>query len=262
MQPVANAHSTQCGQGRRCHQVHHLPRDQNRSAAGLQAARRKLRHLPRRAATGVSIGGASVGRRDGAQRRHLPVSGLGRELARDPEKWGTGFRTRSRTNKKRFRLLHRHPEARARRQVYAACASLAAKRASKGDGPDPAASWGRSSFEARPLAGHLRMTDNDRCIGCCDGYPPRPEMRTRIGLLHRHPEARAPQASLRSLRKLGCVRASKGDGPDPSASWGRSSFEARPTAGHLRMTYNDRLPRRRPRACFRRSRRPARLHPY
>jgi hypothetical protein len=60
----------------------------------------------------------------------------------------------------------------------------------------------------------------------------------------RHPEVRAPQARLRSLRTLGCVRASKGDGPSP----GRSSFEARPPGkslaetgtydarGHLRMT--------------------------
>ena len=32
--------------------------------------------------------------------------------------------------------------------------------------------------------------------------------------LPRHPEVRAPQASLRSLRMLGCVRASKGDGID------------------------------------------------
>ena len=47
MKPVANAHSTQCGEGRRCHQGHHLPGDQKWSAAGLQAARRKLRNLPR-----------------------------------------------------------------------------------------------------------------------------------------------------------------------------------------------------------------------
>ena len=80
MRPVANAHATQCGESRRCHQGHHLPRDQNWSAAGLQAAKRKLRNLPRRAAARVSIGGASLGRRDGAKRRHIPVSGLGREL--------------------------------------------------------------------------------------------------------------------------------------------------------------------------------------
>ena len=80
MRPVANAHATQCGTGRRGHQGHHLPRDQKGSAGGLQAARRKLRDLPRRAAASVSIGGASLGRRDGAKRRHVPVSGLGREL--------------------------------------------------------------------------------------------------------------------------------------------------------------------------------------
>jgi hypothetical protein len=149
---------------------------------------------------------------------------------------GTGFRTRSRTNEKcvipksghrfsdkitrkqkRFRLLHRHPEARAPQASLRSLRKLGCVRASKGDGPDP--SWGRSSFGARPLAGHLRMTDNDRCIGRCDGIRLVPRRRTRIGRLRRHPEARAPQASLRSLRKLGCVRASKGDGPDPAAGW-------------------------------------------
>jgi len=85
MQPVANAHSTQCGTGRRGHQVHHLSRDQKRSARGLQAARRKLRNLPRWTAARVSIGGARLGRRDGSRRRPVPVSGLGCELARDPE---------------------------------------------------------------------------------------------------------------------------------------------------------------------------------
>ena len=35
MRPVANAYSTQCGTGRGGHQVHHLPRDQKGSAAGL-----------------------------------------------------------------------------------------------------------------------------------------------------------------------------------------------------------------------------------
>src|SRR5258708_5726942 len=34
-------------------------------------------------------------------------------------------------------------------------------------------------------------------------------------VIDRHPEARAPQAGLRSLRKLGCVRASKDDGRGP-----------------------------------------------
>ena len=47
MRPVTNAHSTQCGEGRRCHHGHHLPSDQKGSAAGLQAARRQLRNLPR-----------------------------------------------------------------------------------------------------------------------------------------------------------------------------------------------------------------------
>jgi hypothetical protein len=181
MRPVANAHSTQRGEGRRCHQGHHLPRDQKGSAVGLQAARRKLRHLPRRAAASVSIGGASLGRRDAAKRRHLPVSGLGRELVSDPEKWapvfgqdhaqtknalsrkvGTGFRTRSRANKSgsvSFTVTLRREH---RRQVYAACASLAACEPRRATARIPLRVGGRLSFEARPLAGHLRMTDNER----------------------------------------------------------------------------------------------------
>jgi hypothetical protein len=223
MQPVANAHSTQCGEGRRCHQGHHLPRDQKGSAVGLQAAWRNLRHLPCRAAARVSIGVASVGRRDRAQCRHLPVPGLGRELDLSSVIAGLDPAIHLLC---RIDLPHRHPEVRA-------------KRASKGAARiDPLRVGGRSSFEARPLAGHLRMTDNDlhrtmrrRRIRLSWGGEPGSvsftvtlSRRIRFRLSHRHPEVRAK-------------RASKGDGPDPSVSQGgRSSFEARPLAGHLRIT--------------------------
>ena len=56
-------------------------------------------------------------------------------------------------------LTIRHPEVRAHAgKSDAACACLAAWRASKGDGPRYR---GRSSFEALASLGHLRMTDRD-----------------------------------------------------------------------------------------------------
>src|SRR5262245_17785145 len=52
----------------------------------------------------------------------------------------------------------------------------------------------------------------------------------------RHPEVRAPHASLRSLRKLGCVRASKDERPQLAARYGPSPFEALASLEHLRVT--------------------------
>src|SRR4029077_10238809 len=45
-------------------------------------------------------------------------------------------------------------------------------------------------------------------------------------VIDRHPEARAPQASLPSPRKLGCVRASKDDGRGPRILRGPASGRA------------------------------------
>ena len=117
---------------------------------------------------------------------------------------------------------------------------------------DPSAHRGRSSFEARPLAGHLRMTDSDRCIGCCDGYPPReeedpdrsPSPSPRVG----EPGSVSLTVTLRCEHRrqvyAACASLAACEPRRATARivlriGGRASFEARPLAGHLRMTDND-----------------------
>src|SRR6185436_12399489 len=136
-----------------------------------------------------------------------------------------------------------------RRQVYAACASLAACEPRRATARIPLRVGGRSSFEARPLAGHLRMTDSDRCIGCCDGYPPRdeedpdrsPSPSPRVG----EPGSVSLTVTLRcehrrqvyaACASLAACEPRRATARIPLRVGGRSSFEARPLAGHLRMT--------------------------